>query len=99
MGVRIPGLLISPWLGHSLNSTVFEHSSVPATVKKLFSSVGRGPEDFLTPRDHAANDLISNLKLRDTPRKDVLKLPKSKYNDSMLKARENYAKEYPKFLK
>ena len=87
LGVRVPGLLISPWLDHAVDSTVFEHSSVPATVKKLFDSAGGGPDGFLTARDHNANDLIGNLALRDTPRTDVLSLPRSKYNPEMLEAR------------
>ena len=77
LGVRIPGLIISPWLDHSVDSTVFEHASVPAKVKKLFNTTGRGPDGFLTPRDHGANELMSNLRLRDTPRSDVLSLPRS----------------------
>jgi phospholipase C len=93
LGVRIPGLLISPWLDHAVESTTFEHSSVPATVKKIFNSVGRGPDGFLTPRDQAANDLISHLKLRDTPRTDLSELPRSNYNQSMLEARAEYAKK------
>jgi len=87
LGVRIPGLIISPWLDHAVDSTVFEHSSVPATVKKLFNTTGRGPDGFLTSRDHGANELISNLKLRETPRSDVLFLPRSSYNHEMMEAR------------
>jgi phospholipase C len=86
-GTRIPGLLISPWLDHSIDSTFFEHSSVAATVKELFKTEARGPGGFLTPRDQAANNLVSGLKLRTTPRRDLPYLPRSKYNHEMLEAR------------
>ncbi|CAI0451424.1 unnamed protein product [Linum tenue] len=55
LGVRIPALLISPWIqpGTVLHgpsgpypNSEFEHSSIPATVKKIFNL----PE-FLTKRD------------------------------------------------
>lgn len=90
LGTRIPGILISPWLDHSVDSTVFEHSSVAATVKKLFNTTARGPDGFLTERDQAANDLVSNLKLRDIPRTDVTHLPRSKYNHEMLEIRAQH---------
>ena len=92
-GARIPGLLISPWLDHSVDSTFFEHSSVPATVKELFKTKARGPEGFLTTRDQAANNLVSNLKIRDTPRRDLPCLPRSKYNHEMLEARAKARQE------
>ncbi|NRA39601.1 MAG: hypothetical protein HRU15_15780 [Planctomycetes bacterium] len=94
LGVRIPGLLISPWLDHGVNSTLFEHASVAATVKQLFNTTAKGPDGFLTERDQAANDFVSSLQLRDTPRTDAIAhLPRSKYNREMLEARAKYAYE------
>ncbi|NRA36519.1 MAG: hypothetical protein HRU15_00120 [Planctomycetes bacterium] len=93
LGVRIPGLIISPWLDHSIDSTVFEHSSVAATVKKLFHTTARGPEGYLTVRDQHANDLISNLTLRSSPRTDLPYLPRSSYNTEMLEARAKYRQQ------
>ena len=87
LGVRIPGLIISPWLDHSVDSTVFEHASVAATVKTLFNTTAKGPGGYLTTRDQAANNLIRNLKLRDTPRTDLISLPRSRYNHEMLEQR------------
>ncbi len=52
-GVRVPAIVVSPWVarGH-VEHTVYDHSSVLATVERLF---GIGP---LTERDAKANDLL-----------------------------------------
>ncbi|CAN1227578.1 Non-specific phospholipase C4 [Linum perenne] len=73
LGVRIPAFLISPWIqpgtvvhepsGPYPNSE-FEHSSIPATVKKIFNL-----NDFLTKRDAWAGTFDSILTLT-TPRTD-----------------------------
>ncbi|MCJ8331298.1 MAG: hypothetical protein HRT89_05900 [Lentisphaeria bacterium] len=89
LGVRIPGLIISAWLDHQMDSTVYEHSSVPATVKALFNTEARGPDGYLTVRDQAANDLLKNLKLRDTARTDLLTLPRSSYMQDVLNIRKS----------
>lgn len=36
LGVRVPALLISPWVAARIDATQYEHSSIPATVAKLF---------------------------------------------------------------
>jgi phospholipase C len=52
LGVRVPAILISPWVkkgsvvSSGKNGEIFEHSSVAATIKKMF-----GLDDFLTKRD------------------------------------------------
>ncbi|XP_071715649.1 non-specific phospholipase C1-like [Rutidosis leptorrhynchoides] len=84
LGVRVPTLLISPWIEkgtviHEPNgptpSSQFEHSSIAATVKKLFNL----NSDFLTKRDEWAATFESYLNLRDTPRDDCPeKLPEIK---------------------
>lgn len=75
LGVRVPTFLISPWInkGRVLHGpsgptphSEFEHSSVPATVKKLFNL----DSDFLTLRDAWAGTFESLLYERDTPRTD-----------------------------
>ncbi|OVA02674.1 Phosphoesterase [Macleaya cordata] len=75
LGVRVPTILISPWIekgtvihepeGPTLHSQ-FEHSSVPATVKKLFNL----KSNFLTKRDAWAGSFEYYFYLRDTPRDD-----------------------------
>jgi len=75
LGVRVPTLLISPWIDkatviHEPNGPTphsqFEHSSVPATVKKLFNL----NSNFLTKRDAWAGTFESYFNLRKTPRTD-----------------------------
>lgn len=78
LGVRVPGLLISAWHDHKVDHTVYEHSSIPATLKKHFNLKGRGPNGFLTVRDENANDIFSHNELRKTPRTDLLHIPKPK---------------------
>ncbi len=67
-GVRVPAIAISPWLAAEVDHTVYDHSSVLATVEVLF---GLRP---LTDRDRAAKSLTA--KLLKTPRSDCpQKLP------------------------
>ncbi|KAG7946799.1 hypothetical protein I3843_14G061300 [Carya illinoinensis] len=75
LGVRVPTFLISPWIekgtvihepdGPTPDSQ-YEHSSIPATVKKLFNL----ESNFLTKRDTWAGTFENYFYLRDTPRDD-----------------------------
>jgi phospholipase C len=76
LGVRVPTLLISPWFDHKVDHTLYEHSSIPATLKNLFNLKGRGPNGFLTCRDQNANDFLAHNVLRKTPRTDVVSIVK-----------------------
>jgi phospholipase C len=63
LGLRTPAILISPLLPKKLDSTVYEHSSLLATVKKLFNL-----KSFLTERDRRANSfehLFDGAQFRD----------------------------------
>ncbi|KAH6793793.1 non-specific phospholipase C4 [Perilla frutescens var. hirtella] len=73
LGIRVPAIFISPWIekgtvihGPSgpFPSSEFEHSSIPATVKKIFNL-----NEFLTKRDEWAGtfDIAIN---RSSPRND-----------------------------
>ncbi|KAI3732859.1 hypothetical protein L1987_64069 [Smallanthus sonchifolius] len=83
LGVRVPTLLISPWVDkgtviHEPSGPTpysqFEHSSISATVKKLFNL----DSDFLTKRDEWAGTFESYFNLQ-TPRNDCPeKLPEIK---------------------
>ncbi|CAL4937148.1 unnamed protein product [Urochloa decumbens] len=74
LGVRVPAIFVSPWIepGTVVHrpasgphpTSEFEHSSIPATVKKIF-----GLEGFLTKRDAWAGTFDTVL-TRDTPRAD-----------------------------
>lgn len=75
LGVRVPTLLISPWIDKGTvirkpdgptPTSEFEHSSIPATVKKLFNL----KSNFLTKRDAWAGTFEKYFYLRDTPRED-----------------------------
>ncbi|XP_021891720.1 non-specific phospholipase C1 [Carica papaya] len=75
LGVRVPTFLISPWIekGTVIHepdgptpSSQFEHSSIPATVKKLFNL----KTNFLTKRDAWAGTFEKYFSLRKTPRDD-----------------------------
>ena len=66
LGLRVPAVIASPWIEKgSVDSTVYEHASLPATISKLF-----GLNAFLTARDRAANTFEGVL-ARSTPRGDA----------------------------
>jgi phospholipase C len=71
LGVRVPTILVSPFVEKgAVDSTIYEHSSLPATIKTLFNL----PEG-LTARDKAANTFEKNLSC-SIPRSDTpLTLP------------------------
>ncbi|VVE87242.1 alkaline phosphatase family protein [Pandoraea bronchicola] len=53
-GVRVPAIVVSPWVAQGqVDHTVYDHTSVLATVERLF---GLSP---LTDRDRNAKDLLS----------------------------------------
>ncbi len=80
LGIRVPTVMISPWINKGkvvhdpvgpYNSSKFEHTSIAATIKKMFNI-----ENFLTKRDAWAGTFEFLLQERDTPRTDCLeKLP------------------------
>jgi phospholipase C len=62
-GVRVPAIVVSPWVARGqVEHTVYDHSSVPATIERLFNLPP------LTGRDRAANNLLSLI--TTTCRKD-----------------------------
>ena len=65
-GVRVPAIIISPYVNAGVDQTPYDHSSVLATLEWLF---GMGP---LTNRDQSAANLkplIGNILRDDTPAK------------------------------
>jgi phospholipase C len=77
-GVRVPAVLISPWLPAGLGSNVFgrntkfDHSSVVRALRSTFA-LDDASHKQLTERDNASPDW--NSKLLATPRTINLKLP------------------------
>jgi phospholipase C len=51
LGVRVPAVVVSPWVASGVDHTVYDHSSVLATVEKLFGLPA------LTDRDANANNI------------------------------------------
>ncbi|KAK8680268.1 hypothetical protein V6N13_109218 [Hibiscus sabdariffa] len=75
LGVRVPTIMVSPWIkkgtvvsgpnGPAPNSE-FEHSSIPATIKKMFNL----PSNFLTHRDAWAGTFEGVVWELSSPRTD-----------------------------
>jgi phospholipase C len=55
LGLRVPALVISPWLAPGVCHTLFDHSSIPATIEAL---AGLGA---MTARDQDAQDSARHL--------------------------------------
>jgi len=71
LGVRVPALMISPWIPAGTvvgepASTHYEHSSIPATIRKWFAP----DQAFLTERDAYAATFDSVVDMLDEPRTD-----------------------------
>ncbi|KAM7522969.1 hypothetical protein LguiA_012871 [Lonicera macranthoides] len=63
LGVRVPTIMVSPWID---KGTEYEHSSIPATVRRLFNLTS----PFLTKRDQWAATFDSIVQTRIEPRTD-----------------------------
>ncbi|XP_030454528.1 non-specific phospholipase C2-like [Syzygium oleosum] len=94
LGVRVPTIAVSPWIekgtvvhgpnGSPSPTSEYEHSSIPATVKKLFNLSA----PFLTKRDAWAGTFEGIVQTRTQPRTDCPEqLP------TPVKIREGEAKE------
>ncbi|KAL5720083.1 phospholipase C [Ranunculus cassubicifolius] len=75
LGVRVPTIMVSPWIekgtvhgpnGSPFPTSEFEHSSIPATVRKIFNL----SSPFLTKRDEWAGTFDGLFLTRDQPRTD-----------------------------
>ncbi|XP_010557451.1 PREDICTED: non-specific phospholipase C2 [Tarenaya hassleriana] len=76
LGVRVPTIAVSPWIekgtvvhgpnGLPTPTSEYEHSSIPATVKKIFNL----SSPFLTKRDAWAGTFEHILSVRTEPRTD-----------------------------
>jgi phospholipase C len=69
LGVRVPAVIISPYIEPaSIDHTVYDHTSVIATARKLFLAKSAAT-NYLTDRDRLANT-FDHLLTRSTPRTD-----------------------------
>jgi phospholipase C len=75
LGVRVPSIMVSPWIKKGTvvgrpvgpaDTSEFEHSSIPATLKKIFNL----SSDFLTKRDAWAGTFEHIFTELDEPRTD-----------------------------
>ncbi|PON97619.1 Acid phosphatase [Trema orientale] len=95
LGVRVPTIMVSPWIekgtvvhgpnGSPFPTSEFEHSSIPATVKKIFNL----SSPFLTKRDEWAGTFEGIVQKRTEPRTDCpetlptpVKIRKGEANES-----------------
>jgi len=70
LGVRVPAVVISPYIKPTtVDSTVYDHTSLLATAMKLFAKKG-WPSDELGQRTKAAATLDGLLDLNANPRMD-----------------------------
>ncbi|OIW10473.1 hypothetical protein TanjilG_00411 [Lupinus angustifolius] len=92
LGVRVPTIAVSPWiekgtLVHGAKgptpTSEYEHSSIPATVKKIFNL-----PNFLNKRDEWAGTFESILQTRKEPRTDC-----PRYLPTPVKIRKSEADE------
>ncbi|XP_044482225.1 non-specific phospholipase C2 [Mangifera indica] len=75
LGVRVPTIMVSPWIekgtvvhgpnGSPFPTSEYEHSSITATVKKIYNL-----PNFLTKRDEWAGTFEGILQTRTEPRTD-----------------------------
>jgi phospholipase C len=67
LGIRVPAVLVSPWLdAAAIDTPTFDHSSIVATLRRLFAPAAAP----LTRRDAAASTFL-DLPVRQTPRTDL----------------------------
>ncbi len=69
LGTRVPTVLISPWFDASIDSRVYEHSSITSTIINLLGLSGP-VGGYLSKRDKVAADFLKDQKYRNTPRTD-----------------------------
>ena len=82
LGPRVPALLISPWIAPgTVDHTVYDHTSIPATVRRLFAP-GTPP---LTARDRGANTFEDIVAL-DAPRDDLPEIAEPFVDEAARKA-------------
>jgi phospholipase C len=80
LGVRVPALLISPYVAAGLDSTQYEHSSIVATVLELFGLTWPVPNRRLNSGTNTVNTFKNAI--GSVPRTDVpLRLPRPPASD------------------
>lgn len=70
LGVRVPAILVSPWLAPGFISTAFDHTSVLRMASQLWPAV-----QPLGARTAQANSLLDSLTWLDAPRRAIPPAP------------------------
>jgi phospholipase C len=71
LGIRVPAVVVSAYIDPGrVDSTIYDHTSVIATVSKLFLG-DQAPNNFLTERDRTAKT-FEHLLTRDSVRDDKI---------------------------
>lgn len=71
LGIRVPAVIVSAYIDPGrVDSTVYDHTSVIATARKLFLGADAAA-NFLTERDRNANT-FEHVLTRDSPRDDTI---------------------------
>jgi phospholipase C len=87
LGVRVPALVASPWVGRGLVSTrPFDHTSIIRTILETFCRKGDGPIPDLGPRVASAAHLGWLLN-NPTPRKSLGPDPNRETRSAALRRR------------
>jgi phospholipase C len=74
LGVRVPAVIVSPYIDATVSHTQFDHTSLIATARKLFT--GAWQDDTLGSRAGKANTLDGpDILNRDEPRNDDVAIP------------------------
>jgi phospholipase C len=64
LGIRVPAIIVSPYVANAVDTTTYDHTSILATIKKLFKL-----PRFLTNRDATANTFENRI--LPNPRNDT----------------------------
>ena len=60
VGVRVPAILVSRWAPTKCDDTLYEHASIPRTVRDTIAlTAGPDPSGYLTARDAAAQNFLT----------------------------------------
>lgn len=66
LGMRVPAVAISPWINKGVDSTIYEHATVPKITREIFNL----KSDYLTSREAEANSFLNEKVLASEIRTD-----------------------------
>jgi len=72
LGVRVPAILVSPWIDRGFNSTVFDHTSILRMASQLWPALNPRNLGARTPQ---ANSPLDSLTWLEAPRQGIPPAP------------------------